>query len=100
MILHNVLRELMHNCKEPLDLSSVTTMTPLLFVLTLLALARGENCLTKLEVFDMMEGIEARYDAMLKTVKAELEANYNEKLKRNRENQKRHRIRGRSVGRG
>ena len=81
MILHNVLRELMHNCKEPLDLSSVTTMTPLLFVLTLLALTRGENCLTKLEVLDMMEGLEARYDAMLKTVKAELEANYNEKLK-------------------
>ena len=81
MILHNVLRELMHNCKETLDLSSVTTMTPLLFVLTLLALTRGENCLTKLEVLDMMEGLEARYDAMLKTVKAELEANYNEKLK-------------------
>ena len=81
MIFHNRLRELMHNCKEPLDLSSVTTMTPLLFVLTLLALTSGENCLTKLEVLDMMEDLEARYDAMLKTVKAELEANYNEKLK-------------------
>ena len=81
MILHNVPGELMHNCNEHLDLSPVTTMTPLLFVLTLLALTSGENCLTKLEVLDMMEDLEARYDAMLKTVKAELEANYNEKLK-------------------
>ena len=52
-------------------------MSPLSFLLlTVLALTRGETFLTKHEVLDMMEDLEARYDNKMLT----LEASFNERL--------------------
>ena len=51
-------------------------MSPLLLLPALLALTRGETPLTKKEVLDMMEGLEAKYEEKLLAVKAELEEKY------------------------
>merc|ERR1719341_837131 len=56
-------------------------MTSLIHLLTLLALTRGETFLTKHEVLDMMEDLEARYNDKMLT----LEASYNERLESEKE---------------